>query len=90
MCKDTIPVVFGIKEMHIDFCNALAWDAKEMKKQEGVMSTNLKQYSLINKSIPKIESSQLQFASFATCLIFGDPPPPPPPPPPPLFLFFFF
>jgi len=46
--------------MHIDFCNALAWDAKEMKKQEGVMSTNLKQYSLINKSIPKIESSQLQ------------------------------
>jgi hypothetical protein len=49
MCKDTVPIVFGIKEIHIDFCNAfLAWHAEEMKKQEGVMSTNLKQYSLIN------------------------------------------
>ncbi len=79
MCKDTIPVVFGIKEMHIDFCNALAWDAKEMKKQEGVMSTNLKQYSLINKSIAICKlCHMLKFLGF------------PPPPPQIQWIFDFF
>ncbi len=64
------------KKWHIDFCNAfLAWHAKEMKKQEGVMSTHLKQYSLINKSIPNYRKLSIAICKLCHMLNFlGSPP----------------
>jgi hypothetical protein len=64
------------KKWHIDFCNAfLAWHAKEMKKQEGVMSTHLKQYSLINKSIPNNRKLSIAICKLCHMLNFlGSPP----------------